>query len=104
MENNLKIEKELEGEKLTVRLNGDLNVLTLPKLQEETNKSLGGVKELIFDLAEVEYISSSGLRVLLSMESKMRRENGKMILKSVNSSVKEIIRLTGLTKELNFED
>ena len=65
MANDLKITKEQAGEVLTVRLDGDLNIKTSPQLEAELTNSLNGVKELILDFTNVEYISSSGLRVIL---------------------------------------
>lgn len=53
---------------LTVHIKGDLNVKTSPVLEEELTKSIAGIKELILNFSNVEYISSVGLRVLLAME------------------------------------
>lgn len=100
----LQINKEIAGEVLTVHLSGDLNVKTSPYLEEELTKSIDGVKELILDFGDVEYISSAGLRVLLAMEKTMRRQNGKMKLLHVNPAVKEIIRLAGFLQVMNIED
>ena len=103
MAEGLQIKKETVGESLTVYLSGDLNVKTSPYLEEELIKSLEGVKELIFDFADVEYISSAGLRVLLAMEKTMRRQSGKMKLLHVNPAVKEIIRLAGFLQVMHIE-
>ena len=101
----LKISAEKSGDALTVQLNGDLNVKTSPSLEQEMATLLtDDVKELIFDFANVEYISSAGLRVLLAMEKKMRRQGGKMKLRNVNPSVKEIIRLAGFLQVMHIED
>lgn len=66
--NDLKISKEQAGELLTVRLNGNLNIKTSPQLEAEFTNSLNGVKELILDFTNGEYISSAGLRVILGLE------------------------------------
>ena len=100
----LQITKEKVGDKLTVQIRGDLNVKTSPYLEEELNGSLGGVKELVLDFAGVEYISSAGLRVLLTMEKTMRRQSGQMKLLHVNSAVKEIIRLAGFLQVIHVEE
>lgn len=100
----LQITKEKVGDKLTVQISGDLNVKTSPYLEEELNGSLGGMKELVLDFAGVEYISSAGLRVLLTMEKTMRRQNGQMKLLHVNSAVKEIIRLAGFLQVIHVEE
>lgn len=104
MTNELQIEKSLSAEILTVNLKGDLNVKTSPQLEENLEKSLDGVKELILNFSEVNYISSAGLRVLLAMEKNMRKIGGKMKLQHVNAAIKEIIRLAGFLQVMNIED
>ncbi len=96
--------KELSGDILIVNINGDLNIKTSPKLEEELTKSIGGVKKLVLDFSNVEYISSAGLRVVLAMEKAMRRQQGLMTLRHVNSAVKEIIRLAGFLQVMHIED
>lgn len=100
----LKINKETAGDLLTVHIVGDLNIKTSPQLEEELTKSIDGVKKLVLDFTEVEYISSAGLRVLLAMEKAMRRQGGSMTLLHVNSAVKEIIRLSGFLQVMHIED
>ncbi len=100
----LKINKETAGDVLTVHIVGDLNIKTSPQLEEELTKSIDGVKKLILDFTDVEYISSAGLRVLLATEKAMRRQGGSMTLQHVNSAVKEIIRLAGFLQVMHIED
>ena len=100
----LQIDKESVGEMLIVHIKGDLNVKTSPLLEDELTKSVSGVKKLILDFANVEYISSAGLRVLLAMEKSMRRQQGSMTLRNVNPAVKEIIRLAGFLQIMHIED
>ena len=104
MAEDLQLTKEKVGEVLTVHIKGDLNVKTSPLLEEELTKSIGGVKELALDFANVEYISSAGLRVLLAMEKTMRRQGGKMKLQHLNAAIKEIIRLAGFLQVMTIED
>ena len=104
MATELQITKEISGETLKAHIKGDLNVKTSPILEEELKKSISGVKELILDFTDVEYISSAGLRVLLAMEKNMRRQGGKMKLQHVNAAVKEIIRLAGFLQVMTIED
>ena len=100
----LQINKETAGDVLTVHIVGDLNIKTSPQLEEELTNSIGGVKKLLLDFTDVEYISSAGLRVLLGMEKAMRRQGGSMTLQHVNSAVKEIIRLAGFLQVMHIED
>lgn len=104
MADTLQITKEISGDELTVNLVGDLNIKTSPYLETELTKEISGVKKLILDFTNVEYISSAGLRVLLSMEKTMRRQSGSMILRKVNPAVKEIIRLAGFLQVMHIED
>ena len=104
MAEGLQVTKEVSGDVLTVHIKGDLNVKTSPVLEDELTKSIGGVKELVLDFANVEYISSAGLRVLLAMEKTMRRQGGKMKLQHLNAAIKEIIRLAGFLQVMNIED
>jgi len=101
MATELQITKEMSGETLKFHIKGDLNVKTSPILEEEIKKSVSGVKELILDFTDVEYISSA---VLLAMEKTMRRQGGKMKLQHVNAAVKEIIRLAGFLQVMTIED
>lgn len=104
MATNLQINKETAGEILTVHLIGELNVKTSSILEEELTKSIVGMKKLVLNFAEVEYISSAGLRVLLAMEKAMRRQQGSMTLRNVNPAVKEIIRLAGFLQIMRIEE
>ena len=104
MATDLQITKETIGDTLTVNIKGDLNVKTSPILEEELKNAIGGVKKLILDFANVKYISSAGLRVLLATEKTMRRQQGAMILRHVNPAVKEIIRLAGFLQVMHIED
>lgn len=104
MATDLQITKEKSVEMLTVHIKGDLNVKTSLTLEDEIKKSISGVKKLILDFAGVEYISSSGLRVLLAIEKTMRRQSGEMKLLHVNSAVKEIIKLAGFLQIMHIED
>jgi len=103
MATKLQINKEITGEMLTVHIIGELNVKTSSILEEELTKSIVGMKKLVLDFAEVEYISSAGLRVLLAMEKAMRRQQGSMTLRNVNPAVKEIIRLAGFLQIMRIE-
>ena len=65
------ISKEKNGNALTLKVKGRIDTATSPKLQKEIEDSIEGVETLAFDFSEMEYISSSGLRVLLSAQKKM---------------------------------
>ena len=83
-----------------VALNGRLDTLTAPDLEKELNP-LDGITELCIDCKELEYISSAGLRVLLSLQKTMNKQ-GKMTLTNVRQEVMEVFELTGFTDILHF--
>ena len=98
----LTIEKNLNAPALTVALIGRLDTTTAPDLEKELKASLDGVTELTFDLAALEYISSAGLRVLLSAQKTMNRQ-GTMKLIHVNETIMEIFEVTGFSDILTVE-
>ncbi len=95
------IEKKQDGAALELSLAGRLDTLTAPELDKELRASLGGVEQLTLDFSGLEYISSAGLRVLLSAHKAMSRKNG-MTLTGVTDSVKEILDVTGFTDILTI--
>ena len=96
------INKKSEGEMLTIKLSGRLDTNSSPALEAELKKSVNGVKELIFDFSEVEYISSAGLRILLAAQKVMNRQ-GSMKLIGVNADVMEVFEITGFSDILTIE-
>ena len=98
----MNIVKNLENEILTVALEGRLDTLTAPQLDAELQNSLQGVKSLVFDFAKLDYISSAGLRVLLTSQKTMNKQ-GSMVVKNVSEEVKEIFEVTGFSDILTIE-
>ena len=98
----MRIEKNQEGEKLNLAAIGRLDTTTAPELEQELKESLEGVKELILDLAGLEYISSAGLRVLLAAQRRMNKQ-GSMKLVNVNELVMEVFEVTGFSTILTIE-
>ena len=98
----MKIVKDLKDGNLVVTIIGELNSFTAPELEEVIKNDLNGVKSLVFDFKEVEYLSSAGLRVLL-VAQKIMAKQGKMSLRNVNQSVMEIFEITGFSNILDIE-
>ena len=96
------IEKIAEGNKLTIALSGRLDTTTAPKLETELKQNISGVTELVLDFTGLEYLSSAGLRVLLSAQKVMNRQ-GSMVVKNVNETIMEIFEITGFVDVLNIE-
>ena len=104
MEGNimLNINKNLNGETLTVSLEGRLDTTTAPQLEESLRESMNGISELILDFENLEYISSAGLRVLLSAQKNMAKQ-GSMKLIHVSDVIMEIFEVTGFVDILTIE-
>lgn len=96
------INKMTEGTKLTVALSGRMDTSTAPLLDAELKASLPGVEELVLDFAELSYLSSAGLRVLLSAQKTMARQGG-MVLKNVNETIMEVFEITGFVDILTIQ-
>lgn len=98
----MEIKKVMDAGKLTLVLNGRLDTVTSPKLDAEV-KSIGSkVKELVFDMTDLEYISSAGLRVLLSAQKLMNKQ-GEMKITHANSTIMDIFEVTGFDGILTIE-
>lgn len=98
----MKINKTQNGNELTVALEGRLDTTTAPELEAELKGGLNGVGSLILDLEKLDYISSAGLRVLLSAQKTMSKQ-GSMKVTHVNEMVMEVFEVTGFTEILNIE-
>ena len=98
----MRINKRTEGDKLTIHIEGRLDTTTSPELSKELETSLEGITQLVLDLTLLEYISSSGLRVLLSAQKAMNGK-GTMIVKNVSEMVMEVFDITGFTDILTIE-
>ena len=98
----LDIKKNLDGSRLEFVLNGRLDTITAPQLEEEVKSSLDGITELVFNFEELAYVSSAGLRVLLSAQKTMN-EKGSMVVKNVSEEIQEIFDVTGFSDILTIE-
>lgn len=95
------INKTLNGETLTVTLAGRLDTTTAPQLEAGLKDALVGLSALTLDFAELEYISSAGMRVLLSVHKVMSKQ-GKMVICHVNETIYEVFEVTGFTEILTL--
>ena len=97
------INKNQEGTRLEIAIEGRLDTMTAPSLEEEVKNSIEGIKELVFDFKDLAYVSSAGLRVLLSAQKTMNKQ-GNMTIKNANEEVMEIFEVTGFIDILNIEE
>ena len=101
MEVMLKLDKKIKNGELLIRLEGRLDTNTAPDLEKELN-GLDKVTSLIFDFKNLDYISSAGLRIILSLQKVMNNQ-GSMVIKNVKNEVREVFEITGLSDILNIE-
>ena len=93
---------EQEGTTLTIKPIGQLDTATSPKLQEAMEPKMDGVTDVIMDFAEVDYISSGGLRLVLLTEQQMEKRNGTLKIIHVNDHVRSIFSLAGFLSIINI--
>lgn len=98
----LQINKQMENNDLTIALEGRLDTGTAPELENSLKDEMDNVKNLTIDMKGLEYISSAGLRVLLSLQKIMSKQ-GTMVIKNVSEEVMEIFEITGFTDILVIE-
>ena len=95
------ITKTQNGTELKLALEGRLDTTTAPELEEELKTALDGVTELSMDFEKLEYISSAGLRVLLSTQKIMNKQ-GEMKIANVNETVMDVFEVTGFSDILTI--
>lgn len=91
----MEVQKTIDGGKMTLKVKGRLDTNTSQDLEAEL--VLDGINEVVFDLAELEYISSSGLRVLMLAQKTMTACGGKVLVASPNTVVKSVLDITGMS-------
>ena len=96
------ITKTQDKNVLTLYLEGRLDTTTSPQLEQELAASLEGVTQLTLDLAKLAYLSSAGLRVILSAQKRMNKQ-GQMVVRNVNETIMEVFEVTGLVDILTIE-
>ncbi|MBE5915942.1 MAG: STAS domain-containing protein [Pseudobutyrivibrio ruminis] len=98
----LNINEAKKGERLDIALEGRLDTPTAPQLEEKINSAISDVTNLTFDFTKLEYISSAGLRVLLSAQKVMNKQ-GKMTISNVSEEIMEIFEVTGFSDILTIQ-
>ena len=96
------IDRKMNGTALEISLEGRLDTMTAPELEAELNQSLGSADSLTLDFSKLDYISSAGLRVLLSAHKAMSAKGG-MKVTNVNEIVQEVFEVTGFADILSIE-
>lgn len=99
----MEITKNYDKKNLTLAVKGRIDTITSQELEKEINDELGNFESLTLDFADLEYISSAGLRVLIATQKKLKTENIPFVIKNVNDAVNEIFRMSGFDKILKIE-
>lgn len=95
--------KTKDGGLFKIELAGRLDTTTAPEFEAVVNNEFDGVTEVVLDFANLEYVSSAGLRVLLAAQKKMNGVQGKMTVKNVNEEILEVFDITGFSDILTIE-
>ena len=98
----MNIKRKKDNNTLTAAVNGRIDTATAPEFEAGVAPFLDGVTELVLDFKGVNYVSSAGLRVLLSLQKKMMAK-GDMKLVNVNEPVSDVFEVTGFDEILTFE-
>ncbi len=98
----MQIDMQRNEKTLTVCLSGRLDAMAAPELMNAFKDTLAGIDRLAFDLGGLEYISSAGLRVLLSLQKTMNRAGG-MVIRNARESVIAVFELTGMLAIFHLE-
>ena len=94
------INVERDFELVTLEITGRLDTTTAPNLEATINELPDGTRELVFDVSQLEYISSAGIRVLLAAYKKMNAVGGIMRIEKASEMVREVFEMTGLSEML----
>lgn len=96
--------KKKTGTELEVKVSGRLDTNTAPDLESSVTPDLKSCKKLVLELSELDYISSAGLRVVLTFYKSLSAEGKSMVVKHVNDEVMEVFDMTGFSSFLVFEE
>ena len=100
---DLKIELDEVDGKAILRIQGRLDAASSPVLEKKVNQLIGNERKvLILDFSQVEYLSSAGMRLLLSTTKKLKERNGFLVIFSVGEESMEIIKMAGFEHILNI--
>ncbi len=97
----MEIRKTADANALVIALVGRLDTTTAPQFEAEIKSSLDGVTDLTLDFADLEYVSSAGLRVILAAQKTMNKQ-GTMTIKNVSEEIMEVFEITGFADILTF--
>ena len=95
--------KQIDGKVLNLSISGHIDATTAPELEKIVGADIAKVEKVNLDFSKVEYISSAGLRVLLSIHKTMSGKGGELLLLNVTSDVKNVLEMTGFLSFLQVK-
>ena len=100
----MEINKAISNQNVIFAIRGRLDTMTAPQLQEEINNtSLDDVETVTLNMRELEYISSSGLRVIMALYKSLNNSGGNLKIVNVSSAIMELFKMTGMADYLDIE-
>lgn len=97
------VEKELKGTEILIKVAGRIDTVTAPDFEKEISAVFDGKQNLSLDFEQVEYISSTGLRILIAIHKKAQACGGSFVLKNTNDIVSEVLETTGFSEILAIQ-
>ncbi len=99
----LSINEKMDGNTLTVTLNGKITSTTAPDLTGVLEGKLESLDKLIFDFSGLEYITSAGIRIILNALQTLEEHDAEMVLRNVNDDIMDVFSMTGFLEVLTIE-
>lgn len=96
------IDKKANETELLMAISGRMDTSTAPQFEVELKSSLDGVEKLVLDFENLEYVSSAGLRVILTAQKIMNKQ-GEMVIQNVSEVISEVFEITGFVDILTIE-
>ncbi|MFN0065737.1 MAG: STAS domain-containing protein [Chlamydiales bacterium] len=94
---------EEKGEVIVVRVKGRLDAASSPQLEKTINSIIdGGHFKLVLNFTDVDYLSSAGMRLMLSISKKLQQLEGKVVACNLNDEVMEVIKMAGFNQVIEF--
>lgn len=100
----MEINKAISNQNVIITLKGRLDTMTAPQLDDEANSiDLDGVETVTLNLKDLEYISSSGLRVILALYKNLKSKGGNLKIVNVSNTIMELFSMTGMSDYLDIK-
>ena len=96
----MKIDKEINGEEMTLKFEGWLDTMSSQELAAVLGETEDDINRIVFDFKGLEYISSSGIRQIITAYKKV---NGNFVLRNVSSDIMDVFNMTGISKRVKIE-